>query len=216
MAPITVKGALRILKGNSMRSHSVIVSRLMRALAPMLGGNPTDWELVGLLHDLDHDLVGDDKARHGPMAAGMLAGRLPEASLRAIRVHDYRTGLRPTTILDRSLIFTDSLSRLIEDQGIRPPCTPSILLNAIREECTSKPWIGENVLVYAGREGIAIWDVVNGVELPNLTPQRPRPAPTRRAPAPRPHLKPATAKRRRRASVERRKPQTSRQLSSRR
>ncbi len=205
-----------MLRGNSMRSHAVIVSRLMRALAPMLGGNSADWELVGLLHDLDHDLVGDDKSRHGPMAAEMLAGRLPEASLRAIRVHDYRSGLRPTTILDRSLIFADSLARLIEDQMIRPPCTPSILLNAIREECASKPWIGENVLVYAEREGIAIWDVVNGIKVPALTPPAPRQAPTRRTQPSRPQRKPAAAKRDRQASGEQRKPRKSRQSSSQR
>jgi len=163
MVGITEGEAHRLLEGSSKKFHSILVGRLMEVLAPTFGASPQEWSLVGLLHDLDHDATEDDPARHGHRTAETLSGRLSDASLRAIKAHDYRSGVKPVTILDRALIFADNLAILIENQKLKTPCTPTALFEAVRNECQNKPWIAENVLGFAEREGIAIWDVVNRI-----------------------------------------------------
>ncbi len=163
MAGITVEEAHLLLEGSSKYFHSVLVSRLMEVLATRFSGNPKDWGLVGLLHDLDHDITEHDPERHGHKTAELLEGKLPEASIHAIKAHDYRSGVKPVTVLDRALIFADNLAILIEDQGIKTPCTPTELFDAIRMECKDRPWIGEYILGFAEREGFAIWDIVNEI-----------------------------------------------------
>ncbi len=163
MAGITEAEAHRLLEGSSKFFHSILVSRLMKVLAPDFGAVPHDWGMVGLLHDLDHDVTEDEPSMHGHKTAEMRAGRLPDASIRAIRAHDHRSGVKPVTVLDRALIFADNLAILIENQGIKTPCTPTVLFDAVRNECQNKPWIAENVLGFAEREGLAIWDVVNRI-----------------------------------------------------
>ena len=163
MAGITEGEAHRLLRGSSKFLHSVLVGRLMEVLASQFGAAPGDWGMVGLLHDLDHDITEDAPARHGHEAAGMLAGRLPEAGLHAIMAHDHRSGVKPVTLLDRALVFADNLAILIENQKLKTPCTPTALFDAVRAEGTDKPWIAENVLRFAEREGLAIWDVVNKI-----------------------------------------------------
>jgi len=96
------------------RRHMTAVATIMRGLAEKLGMNALDWELVGLLHDLDHDLVKGNMRKHGLVAAKMLEGKLSEECLHAIRAHDYRTGVKPESILDKALITADCFSILIE------------------------------------------------------------------------------------------------------
>jgi len=163
MAGITEGEAHRLLEGSSKFFHSILVSRLMEVLAGSFSTVPQDWGMVGLLHDLDHDETEGNPSQHGHRTAEILAGRLPEASLRAIKAHDHRSGVKPVTILDRALIFADNLAILIEDQKIKTPCTPTVLFDAVRGECQDKPWIAENVLGFAEREGLAIWDIVNRI-----------------------------------------------------
>ncbi|MGD0802660.1 MAG: HD domain-containing protein [Candidatus Bathyarchaeia archaeon] len=163
MAGITEWEAHRLLEGSSKLFHSILVARIMEVLATEFSAIPQDWGIVGLLHDLDYDATVDDPPRHGNLAAEILAEKLPETSLHAIRAHDYRSGVKPVTQLDRALIFADNLAILIENQKLKTPCTPSVLFEAIRLECRDKPWIGENVLKFAEREGLAIWDVVNKI-----------------------------------------------------
>ncbi|MDP2900542.1 MAG: HD domain-containing protein [Candidatus Bathyarchaeota archaeon] len=163
MAGITEGEAHRLLEGSSKLFHSVLVARIMEVLAPGFAAAPQDWGLVGLLHDLDQDATEDEPSLHGLRTVEMLAGRLPDASLRAIKCHDHRSGIKPVTVLDRALIFADNLAILIENQKLKTPCTPTVLFEAVRRECQDKPWIAEYVLGFAEREGLAIWDVVNKI-----------------------------------------------------
>lgn len=132
----------------------------MRALAGEFGGDEDEWELVGLLHDLDYDLVQADMSQHGIKASDMLRGKLSESSLHAIRTHDHRTGVEPETLLDESLIFADSLVVFTEDQPIDASAKASELEDMLGEEATLKPWISENILIYSRRKRISILKVL--------------------------------------------------------
>jgi hypothetical protein len=109
--------ALRLIRNTSKYAHALIASIIMRGLARFLREDERAWELVGLLHDLDFDEVRDDMSRHGVVASERLRGRLPEDCLYAIKAHDYRTGLKPKSRLDKVLIAADSLAVLIEKMG---------------------------------------------------------------------------------------------------
>ncbi len=102
MKMISREEALTLIKESSKYSHALLVSTIMRESAERFGDDCTKWELVGLLHDLDFDLVARDMSKHGILASQMLHGKLPEDSLYAIKSHDHRTCYRPNSLLDKA------------------------------------------------------------------------------------------------------------------
>lgn len=155
--------ALRLIEGSSKRYHSVLSAELMRILARTFHEDEGEWELVGLLHDLDHDLVNGDMSRHGMVAAEMLKGKLSESCLHAIRAHDRRTGVEPQGILDESLIFADALATLMEDQAVTTAVDGVALDRALEEESKTKPWISENIHAYSRRTGVSVLQILQSL-----------------------------------------------------
>ncbi len=139
--------ALRLVRDTSKYAHALVVSVVMGGLARRLGEDEGEWGLVGLLHDLDYDEVGDDMSWHGVVASERLKGRLPEDCLYAIKAHDYRTGFKPKSKLDKALIATDSLAVLIEKTRKK---TEELDIETIRAELenisVSQPWHKSNIL----------------------------------------------------------------------
>ena len=62
---ISKEEALHLVEVTSKRQHALITSVIMRKLAKRLGEDEEGWEIVGLLHDLDCDLVKEDMTKHG-------------------------------------------------------------------------------------------------------------------------------------------------------
>ncbi|GEM_PF-1278375 len=93
--------------------HSILVSRIMKSLAKNFCKDQNKWELVGLLHDLDYEITRTDRKQHGIVAAKMLEGKLPEECLHAIKAHDHRTGVKPTSLIDMALIVSDIIAVLV-------------------------------------------------------------------------------------------------------
>jgi len=141
MSNISKTEALQMISESSKLAHSTLVSKIMVRLAEHLREDAAEWEIAGLLHDLDYDLVQDDPSQHGIKAAAILDGRVSEEVLQAIMVHDHRTGQKAATLLDRSLIFSDSLAILIEDQSLDHDSDEEEIAEAISLEATTKPWI---------------------------------------------------------------------------
>ena len=83
--------------------------------------NEKEWELVGLLHDLDYDIIEGDVRRHGFIASEMLEGKLRPECLHAIRAHDYRTGVKPQSAIDKALIAADCIWGLIARVALAVP-----------------------------------------------------------------------------------------------
>jgi predicted hydrolase (HD superfamily) len=80
---ISKEDALKLVLNTSKYAHVLIASAIMCKLAARLGENSREWELVGLLHDLDFDEVGGDMSKHGLVAAERLVGKLSEKCLYA-------------------------------------------------------------------------------------------------------------------------------------
>lgn len=100
---------LLVIKGSSKYEHSLLVSRIMKNLAKYFKTSENKWVLVGLLHDLDYDQL-NDYSQHGMKASEQLGNRLPQDAIHAIQAHDYRTSVKPESLLDEALIFADSLA----------------------------------------------------------------------------------------------------------
>jgi predicted hydrolase (HD superfamily) len=99
------------------KAHLIATGAAMRALAERFGGDPDTWEVAGLLHDLDWDVLGKNWNDHcGDRLAGMLAEiSAPQELLADVRSHypavfgsEYRS-----TFLRKCLYCVDELTGFI-------------------------------------------------------------------------------------------------------
>ena len=136
-----------MIRNTSKYSHSLMVSAIMRRLAERLGENAEEWEIVGLLHDLDYDQTRNDMSKHGIVASEILKGKLPETCLYAIKCHDYRTGFKPKSKLDNALIVADTLAVIIEDikRSGKEKLKPEEVKEEILKISENKPWLKDNL-----------------------------------------------------------------------
>lgn len=110
--------ALELLKSKldneNLVRHSLATEAVMRKLAEDRGENAELWGLAGLLHDLDYEETSEDHSRHGLVTAEILAGRLPEECLQAIRAHNAENnGTERTSDFDHLLAAGESITGLI-------------------------------------------------------------------------------------------------------
>lgn len=104
------------LKRETMIWHSLQVEAVMRALAKRLGENEEEWGLVGLLHDLDADLIDYKKEpeKHTLLTEEILKEKNIDAKIiEAIKAHNEATGKKRETILEKAIFCADPLTGLI-------------------------------------------------------------------------------------------------------
>ncbi|MCU0620465.1 MAG: HDIG domain-containing protein [Gemmatimonadales bacterium] len=97
-----------------LRRHMEAVAIAMRAMAGRLGGDPDEWELVGLLHDFDYErfpnAARSPTEEHPAEGVRILAGLgLPTAMQRAILGHATYTGVPRDTPMAQALFAVDEL-----------------------------------------------------------------------------------------------------------
>jgi uncharacterized protein len=106
------------IRGNvqdkNMVGHMLATEAIMRALAKKLGEDEDEWGFTGLLHDIDVELVEDDRSSHGKLGAD-IAQELgaSDKMAHAILCHNEVHGIPRETKLDKALFCADHLSRLI-------------------------------------------------------------------------------------------------------
>lgn len=105
------------LKDEKMVKHCLAVEAIMRAVARRLGEDEELWGLIGLLHDIDYDIVNRDPRQHGLKAIEILRDKLPEVAVQAIAAHNEHNGFEPTISeaerISHALRASDHLSGLI-------------------------------------------------------------------------------------------------------
>ncbi len=141
-----------------MFTHSIQVGKVMRSIAKRLNEDEKEWELVGLLHDLDYDLTVNNREKHGIIAAEMLKGQLSEVALAAIKSHDHRTGFKPKKLIDKVLKAADALVVFID---VIKEEDALLNLKSLKQKLNigleSKPWL--KPLIYSCKEfGFALED----------------------------------------------------------
>lgn len=147
---ISRKEAVDLMRSSSKFNHSLYTGRIMRAVAHQLGEDEEEWELAGILHDLDFDLTETNREKHGIIAADMLEGRLSEKALNAIRAHDHRTGDEPQDLLGRALKCVDALATFLEmAENEGTPFDLESLENRLNN-LTAKPWLKDIIYTCSG------------------------------------------------------------------
>jgi len=133
----------RYVKTKNLRKHMFAVAAIMRALAEYLGANADEWELAGILHDLDYEETKDKPDVHGLRTCEMLEGAdLPSSVLNAVRAHNHHK--RPETPIEYAIICSDSISgMLVACALIRPEkrlasLTPEFVARKMREPSFAK------------------------------------------------------------------------------
>lgn len=124
---LSVDKALDRVRDTSNFSHAVLTGKIMRILAGMFEEDLVEWEITGILHDIDIDIVRDDMAKHGLVSAEILEGKIPEHCIYAIKSHDQRTGFEPKALLDKALIFADIVSHVYKEHNSLSDETLSIV-----------------------------------------------------------------------------------------
>lgn len=101
----------------TIKLHVREVSVIMKAAAHELGENETDWEILGLLHDLDYEKEKENPKQHTLTAEKMLLEadpNFPPEYLYAIKAHnEENTGVMRKSKLDFALMAADNLSGMI-------------------------------------------------------------------------------------------------------
>ncbi|WP_243668412.1 HD domain-containing protein [Methanoculleus chikugoensis] len=95
--------------------HSHATAAIMRKVAEQLGEDAATWEVIGLLHDIDYDVVGGgDMERHGVEGYRILVENgVPEEIADVVRRHNHMLFgdyVRPVEV---ALQAADSASGLI-------------------------------------------------------------------------------------------------------
>jgi uncharacterized protein len=99
--------------------HMLAVEVCMRKLAEHFGEDVELWGLAGLLHDLDYDQTAKDFPRHGLLTAEMLAGKVDEKVIYAIKAHPGHVPAVST--MDKALYAVDPITGLIVASALMAP-----------------------------------------------------------------------------------------------
>jgi putative nucleotidyltransferase with HDIG domain len=95
--------------------HCLATGAVMKATAKFFSEDPSRWEEIGILHDIDFEVIGGDMQQHGIAGAGMLKNAgIPDDICDIVRRHNHHlhagTYDRPVEIV---LQAADSISGLI-------------------------------------------------------------------------------------------------------
>ena len=120
----------------SLRKHVVAVEASMRAYAARLGGDPDEWGLVGLLHDLDYERFPDAETGHPRMGMEELErqGFSPEF-VRAVASHADFLGVSRDSDMERALFAVDELSGFVMACAyVRPQGIEGLTPNSVKKK----------------------------------------------------------------------------------
>jgi putative nucleotidyltransferase with HDIG domain len=102
------------VKGESLLSHCIATGAVMREAAVPLGGDPAEWEAIGILHDIDFEAVEGDMQRHGIRGAEILAAASVDESIcTAVKRHNHHLFSGYTTPREVALQAADAISGLV-------------------------------------------------------------------------------------------------------
>lgn len=124
-------------KTESLYHHALAVEAVMRHFAQIYDGDPDEWGVIGLLHDLDYEMYPDEHCIKTKEI--MEAEHWPPTYIRAIMSHAYGmcTDVPPETTLEKVLFTIDELTGLINATCLLRP-SKSVLDLEVRS--VQKKW----------------------------------------------------------------------------
>lgn len=153
---ITRGQAMEILKQyvkeESLLRHCVTVEAVMRYFAPLYGGDPERWGVIGLLHDVDFELYPEE---HCKRARELLSAHgVPEDVIRAVESHGYGLvcDVEPRTDAEKVLYAVDELTGLISATARMHPSRSVLDLEV---KSVKKKWKQKGFAAAVSRDVIA-------------------------------------------------------------
>ncbi|MEN8115895.1 MAG: HD domain-containing protein [Bacteroidota bacterium] len=102
------------IKAENMLKHCYASEAVLRAIAKHLGKDEEEWGLAGLLHDVDVEITNADPYTHGPYAEKLLNGKVTDAMLDAIVMHnEIATGKERKKEFQHALAAGETITGLI-------------------------------------------------------------------------------------------------------
>lgn len=108
-------------KSDALLKHALAVEAVMRHFAEREGGDPDQWGVVGLLHDLDYEKYPE---QHCAKSAEILRDRgVDEEMIRAVCSHGYGlcSDVEPQSQMEKILYTIDELTGLINAACLMRP-----------------------------------------------------------------------------------------------
>jgi putative nucleotidyltransferase with HDIG domain len=146
--------------------HNVAVGFIMKALAEKFGENQEDWELAGMLHDLDWEKTKDSPDQHTIVAKDILSKTdLKPEIINAIYVHNHTHKLTPETLLEKALYCVEELSGLITAAAL---VQPDKKLASVSSESVLKKFKSKGFAAGVNRDIIMLCKEYINMDLPEL------------------------------------------------
>jgi putative nucleotidyltransferase with HDIG domain len=102
------------VKGDSLIKHCLATAAVMKATGEYLGEDAAVWEIIGILHDIDFEQVGEDMERHGIVGERILHDHGVDPEIAAIvRRHNHMLFGGYASPVEIALQAADSVSGLI-------------------------------------------------------------------------------------------------------
>lgn len=127
------------LQNKNLIKHSLSLEACMRALAKRLNENEETWGLLGLLHDIDYELVKGKEDQHTHLGSEILKEKgFDEDFLYSVRCHAEKE--KPKSSRDWAIYSADPLTGLIVAATLMHPSkkisdvTTEFVLNRFKEK----------------------------------------------------------------------------------
>jgi uncharacterized protein len=139
------------VSNRNLQKHMLATEACLGALAAKLGGDEAAWRLAGLVHDLDYEQTKDNPARHGLVAAELLASQdVPAEIIQAVKSH---AGNAPVeSLLDKVLFAVDPVTGLVVAAALMHPAKK---LAGVTTEFIMRRYSEKRFAAGANREQIA-------------------------------------------------------------
>lgn len=110
----------RYVESESLRRHMYSVEAACRAYARRFGEDEELFGTAGLVHDFDYEKFPDEHPLRGVEI--LRESGYPEEVIHAVQAHyAVRTGVEPTTLLDRTLCACDEVTGLVTAAALVRP-----------------------------------------------------------------------------------------------
>ena len=146
--------------------HNVAVGFIMKALAEKFSENQEDWELAGMLHDLDWEKTKDNFAQHTVVTKEILEKTdIKPEIINAIYVHNWVHKIEPQTLLEKALYCVEELSGLITAAAL---VQPDKKLASVTTESVLKKFKQKSFAAGVNRDIILLCKDYVSMDLPEL------------------------------------------------
>ncbi len=149
--------------------HALAVEACMRHFADKAGEDGDLWGVVGLLHDLDWEMVSQERPEdHTTVAAEILEREsYPDEVIRAVQSHGWGicSEVEPSSTMEKTLYTVDELTGLIMTCAL---VRPSRSLSDLTVKSVKKKWKDKRFAAGVDRELIQRGAEMMGIEISEL------------------------------------------------